>query len=75
MCVTHLPQVAAQARHHLQVSKLTGDRTTRTRIRALSEEERVEEIARMLGGQSITGSTRQHAGEMLQLGGTDAVRP
>jgi len=75
MCVTHLPQVAAQARHHLQVSKLTGDKTTRTRIRALSEEERVEEIARMLGGQSITGSTRQHAGEMLQLGGAGAVRP
>ena len=68
MCVTHLPQVAAQAHHHLQVSKLTGDKTTRTRIRPLTGDERVEEIARMLGGQKITGSTRQHAREMLQLG-------
>ncbi|MEA2079161.1 MAG: DNA repair protein RecN [Pseudomonadota bacterium] len=69
MCVTHLPQVAAQAHHHLQVTKLTGDKTTRTRIRPLTDDERVEEIARMLGGQKITGSTRQHAREMLQLGG------
>ncbi len=68
MCVTHLPQVAAQAHHHLQVSKLTGDKTTRTRIRPLTGDERVEEIARMLGGQKITGSTRQHAREMLRLG-------
>ena len=65
MCVTHLPQVAAQAHHHLQVSKLTGDKTTRTRIRPLTGNERVEEIARMLGGQTITASTRQHAREML----------
>ena len=72
MCVTHLPQVAAQAHHHLQVSKLTGDKTTRTRIRPLADDERVEEIARMLGGQKITGSTRQHAREMLQLGGMRA---
>lgn len=72
MCVTHLPQVAAQAHHHLQVSKLTGDKTTRTRLRTLGDDERVEEIARMLGGQKITGSTRQHAREMLQLG---ALRP
>jgi DNA repair protein RecN (Recombination protein N) len=69
MCVTHLPQVAAQAHHHLQVTKLTGDKTTRTRIRPLTDDERVEEIARMLGGQKITGSTLQHAREMLQLGG------
>ena len=74
MCVTHLPQVAAQAHHHLQVSKLTGDKTTRTRIRPLSGDERVEEIARMLGGQKITDSTRRHAREMLQLGSKTAGR-
>ncbi len=68
MCVTHLPQVAAQAHHHLQVSKLMGDTSTRTRLRTLKDEERVEEIARMLGGQTITDSTRQHAREMLQFG-------
>jgi DNA repair protein RecN (Recombination protein N) len=69
MCVTHLPQVAAQAHHHLQVTKLTGDKATRTRVRPLTGDERVKEIARMLGGQKITGSTLQHAAEMLQLGG------
>jgi DNA repair protein RecN (Recombination protein N) len=67
MCVTHLPQVAAQAHQHLQVSKLTGGKTTRTRIRLLSDKERTEEIARMLGGRTITDSTMQHAQEMLQL--------
>ena len=67
LCVTHLPQVAAQAHHHLQVSKLTGDETTKTRIRALDNQERVDEIARMLGGRKITESTRKHAEEMLGL--------
>lgn len=65
LCVTHLPQVASQAHHHLQVSKLTGDQTTRTRISTLDEEERVEEIARMLGGQKITKATLDHARDML----------
>ena len=65
LCVTHLPQVASQAHQHLQVSKLTGDKTTCTRIRALDTQERVEEIARMLGGQKITKATRDHAQEML----------
>ena len=59
---------SAQGHQHLQVSKLTGEKTTRTRIRALQDEERVEEIARMLGGQKITESTLRHAQEMLQLG-------
>ncbi|GMQ89670.1 MAG: DNA repair protein RecN [Gammaproteobacteria bacterium] len=66
MCVTHLPQVAAQAHQHLRVSKLTGDKTTRTQIQSLGEDERMEEIARMLGGKKITASTREHAREMLQ---------
>jgi DNA repair protein RecN (Recombination protein N) len=66
LCVTHLPQVASQAHYHLQVTKLTDGKTTRTRIRALSPEERVEEIARMLGGIDITQSTRKHAREMVQ---------
>jgi len=65
LCVTHLPQVASQAHQHLQVSKLTGDKTTRTRIRQLTQDERIEEIARMLGGQKITAPTLEHAREML----------
>ncbi len=64
-CVTHLPQVAALADCQLQVSKLTGDNTTRTRIRPLNPEERTDELARMLGGVKITEQTREHAREMM----------
>lgn len=74
LCVTHLPQVAAQAHQHLQVSKLTGDNTTRTQIRPLGSEERVEEIARMLGGQKITASTLEHAREMLHSAQPDSLK-
>jgi DNA repair protein RecN (Recombination protein N) len=66
LCVTHLPQVAAQAHQHLQVSKLAGANSTRTSIRGLGKKERVDEIARMLGGIEITESTLRHAGEMLE---------
>ena len=66
LCVTHLPQVAAQAHQHLQVSKLAGTNSTRTSIRGLGKAERVDEIARMLGGIEITESTLRHAGEMLE---------
>ncbi|VAW82270.1 DNA repair protein RecN [hydrothermal vent metagenome] len=65
LCVTHLPQVASQAHQHLQVTKLTGDQSTRTRIRTLDAEERVEEVGRMLGGQKMTQATLDHAREML----------
>ena len=74
MCVTHLPQVASHAAQHLQVTKLTGDKTTRTRMRELNGDERLEEIARMLGGQKITDSTRRHAREMLDTGATKPDR-
>ena len=67
LCVTHLPQVAAQAHQQCQVQKLTGDETTRTRIRRLTDSERVDEIARMLGGIEVTASTRAHAEEMIQM--------
>ena len=70
LCVTHLPQVAALAHQQLQVSKLSGKDTTRTRIRTLNEEERIDELARMLGGVRITHQTREHAREMLQQGQT-----
>ncbi len=66
LCVTHLPQVAAQAHHHLQVSKLHGDEITYSQIRTLSPQERVEEIARMLGGTEITETTLAHAREMVE---------
>jgi DNA repair ATPase RecN len=66
LCVTHLPQVAAQSDHQVRVSKFTTSGTTRTRIEALDAAARVEEIARMLGGTSITERTREHAREMLE---------
>ena len=72
-CVTHLPQVAAQAHHHLHVAKLTGRDSTHTRISPLSAEQRVEEIARMLGGVEVTESTRAHAREMIERAGHAAV--
>jgi len=65
LCVTHLPQVASQAGNHLRVTKITDGQSTRTTVKPLTPAERVEEIARMLGGVKITGRTRAHAEEML----------
>jgi DNA repair protein RecN (Recombination protein N) len=67
MCVTHLPQVAAMADAQWQVSKAAVDGTTLSHIRVLKPAERVEEIARMLGGVKITDTTLKHAAEMLGL--------
>ncbi|MEJ2590607.1 MAG: DNA repair protein RecN [Candidatus Thiodiazotropha sp.] len=67
LCVTHLPQVAAQAMHHLQVSKQSNQHETRTEIAHLQPGERVQEIARMLGGVKITDQTLAHAREMVAL--------
>jgi len=66
LCVTHLPQVASQSHHHLRVSKLASAKTTRTTLAALNEDEKVEELARMLGGVEITATTRRHAREMIE---------
>jgi DNA repair protein RecN (Recombination protein N) len=66
LCVTHLPQVAAQGNHHLKVSKSqTGDKTL-SQVMPLGRPERVEEVARMLGGATITDTTRRHARELLE---------
>jgi len=67
LCVTHLPQVAARAHAQWQVSKTQQAGVTLSRIEALDEAGRVEEIARMLGGVEITAITRQHARELLSL--------
>ncbi len=65
LCVTHLPQVAAQGHHHIRVAKKSSDNKTLAESKLLSEKERLEEIARMLGGVKITRRTREHASEML----------
>jgi DNA repair protein RecN (Recombination protein N) len=68
MCVTHLPQVAAQAHHHLYVEKNNKTDVTSSTVRLLSDEERINEVARMLGGVQITANTLAHAKEMLTTG-------
>lgn len=65
LCVTHLPPIAARAQHHLQVTKTTRGGRTRATVSALAGGARVEEIARMLGGQAPTETARRHARELL----------
>lgn len=64
-CVTHLPQVASQGHHHLRVVKLTDGKTTRISLVDLSGEDRVRELARMLGGVQVSDKALAHAREML----------
>jgi DNA repair protein RecN (Recombination protein N) len=66
LCVTHLPQVAAQGHSHLRVSKHSEGNSTHTRIEALNTDGRRDELARMLGGVEITRETRAHAKQMLE---------
>jgi DNA repair protein RecN (Recombination protein N) len=66
LCVTHLPQVAARGQHHFQVSKQNIKGKTQSSITLLQQPERIEEVARMLGGIKITSTTREHAKELLQ---------
>ena len=68
MCITHLPQVAAAADHQWQVSKTTSSGKVLSRLTVLDSDQRLEEIARMLGGVKITDTTRKHAAEMLKGG-------
>jgi DNA repair protein RecN (Recombination protein N) len=65
LCVTHLPQVASLADQHFRISKVTDGKSTRTRVSPLAQDERTEELARMLGGVEITRKTLEHAAEML----------
>ena len=67
LVITHLPQVAAQGAHHLQVSKTVIAGQTLSHIAKLDVAKRIDEVARMLGGVEITQTTRQHATEMLGL--------
>ncbi len=65
LCVTHLPQVAAQAHHHLFVEKTSSKGKTATNLRTLNKKQTRDEIARMLGGAKITKKSQSHAQEML----------
>jgi DNA repair protein RecN (Recombination protein N) len=67
LAVTHLPQVAACADHHLLVSKHSDKQGASSQVSALAADERVNEIARMLGGEKLSATTLAHAREMLHL--------
>ncbi len=73
LCVTHLAQVAAQGHRHLRVMKRSDGRSTRTSIAPMLGEERVQEIARMLGGVQVTARAQEHAREMLAAGEVPAA--
>ena len=68
LCVTHLPQVAAQADWQWSIAKKTHDGATTSSVSVLDADARIGEIARMLGGEKITDTTRRHAAEMLGQG-------
>lgn len=73
LCVTHLPQVAAQGHHHLRVAKSSDGKSTQTQIETLGDKTRRDEIARMLGGVEITRETLAHAKQMLDAGHRDSA--
>ncbi len=67
-CITHLPQIASMATHHYGVAKSVKKERTSTDVTLLGRKERVDEVARMLGGKTITEATIQHAEEMIERG-------
>jgi len=68
LCVTHLPQIASMADSHYVVRKRVERGRTITDVRSLADAERVEEVARMLGGKTVTETARRHAREMVKQG-------
>jgi len=66
LCVTHLPQIACRAGNHLRVEKVAEGGRTVARVRPLDRADRVEELARMMGGLRVTETTRRHAREMVE---------
>jgi DNA repair protein RecN (Recombination protein N) len=66
LCVTHLAPIAAFAEHHLVVDKRVVKGATRTTVTALDPTARVDEMARMLGGEQVTDTSRRHARELLK---------
>ena len=67
ICITHLPQIAAMADEHFLIEKSVENETTVSRIHELSEEESVQELARMLGGVEITDTVLENAREMKKM--------
>ena len=66
MCVTHLPQVAAQAHNQLFVTKFSDGSTTETQMLPLTKQDRIDELARLLAGDKVTESALANARELLE---------
>ena len=64
ICISHLPQVASMSDHHLLISKMTKNDRTTTQVKELKED-KIDEIARMISGASVTELTRENAREMI----------
>jgi DNA repair protein RecN (Recombination protein N) len=69
LCVTHLPQIATFGDHHFVIEKKESGGRSRTGIRAVTGEERTEEVARMLSGARLTETSRKHAEQMIKANG------
>src|SRR5882724_1142066 len=69
LCITHLPQIASFADHHYLIEKRETSGRMRTLVRALTAAEQTEEIARMLSGEKLTETSRQHAEQLLKANG------
>ena len=69
ICITHLPQIAACGDYHYRIEKSSDDTSTYTTVQALSDQEKVQELARLLGGETITETTLQSARELIEAAG------
>lgn len=75
LCITHLPQIAAYADHHLRAEKVVEGGRTVTRVSSLGREERIREVARMLGGESVTDTSLRHALELINQARASPAAP
>ena len=75
LCITHLPQIACYADRHLTVRKVQGGEKTQTTVRAIAGDERLEELAEMIGGKTVTETTRAQARELLQHAEAESRAP
>jgi DNA repair protein RecN (Recombination protein N) len=66
LAITHLPQIAAAGAHQFKVYKMHGDGTTTTHLEPIPQADRIDEIARLLGGEQLTQAAKEHAGELLK---------
>jgi len=74
LCITHLPQIAAAGSAHFQITKSVAHGRTQTRVVRLSDEERIQEVARMISGAAATAASQAAARELLKTAGESESR-